>query len=477
MSFNDVMNRRQIGHGVALFLIILLGGWLRWVVVEETVVIDPLRSDALEYFNDAFNTRHHGVYSSVTENRPGHHPAPDAFRTPGYPIFLLPFVDGPPTESMLHRIYRAQAVLGTLTLVAVWLLARHLLPGGLSLAATFLTTICPHLMTMNHYLLSESLFTFLLLWFLVVLQWGTQGGGWWLAGAGCLLGAASLTRPALQFFIIPAILALALLSAPSQRRRNVLWVTVGFLMVFSPWLVRNRMVLGQWSDDRATIATMHHGLYPGFMFQDDPKTFGFPYRFDPRSEEISRSLETVRHEIVDRFTHEPGRYLRWYLLEKPVRLWSWGIVQGQGDAFVYPVADTPFAREGVFRFFHRLMFATHAQWMLLGFVGAVLAWLPVVWRPGTSKENTMARLIALMLFYMTAIHILGAPFPRYNIPLRPLAYIMALYALVIFFRWLRHRLQPNLPGPSPVPLPGSPIIHPSAPPDGAPPGRRPRSLR
>ncbi|MBF0631945.1 MAG: glycosyltransferase family 39 protein [Magnetococcales bacterium] len=448
------MNTHPRITGMILLLILLLGGWMRWVAVEQTVVIAPLRSDAFEYFNYAFNLRHHGTYALTPWDERTAAPRPDAFRTPGYPIFLTPFVSGPPTPSMLQMVYRVQALLGTLTLFAVWILARRLLPPPAALIVTFLAAISPHLITMNHYLLTETLFAFLLLASLAAMKPDGHQGGWFLAGM--LLAAAALTRPALQYFIVPAVLFLVMTGTSARKKRMALAMTVGFMLLFIPWLARNQWVLGTWSADRATIATLHHGLYPGFTFQDDPRSFGFPYRFDPRSEEISRSMDTVVTEMKRRFTREPGRHLRWFLLEKPIWLWSWGIIQGQGDAFVYPVADTPFVRHPLFQFLHRIMYATHGIWVILGAIGLIIAWIPAHRSPGT----WVARLIGLVLLYMTFIHMLGAPFPRYNIPLRPLAYILALYSLVIVFHSLRDFLSNRKTNPQRP----QPTVPPSAPP-------------
>jgi hypothetical protein len=43
----------------------------------------------------------------------------------------------------------------------------------------------------------------------------------------------------------------------------------------------------------------------------------------------------------------------------------------------------------------------------------------------------MTRYISALLIYFTVLHMVGAPFPRYSVPLRPFQYAMALYALQV----------------------------------------------
>ncbi len=49
------------------------------------------------------------------------------------------------------------------------------------------------------------------------------------------------------------------------------------------------------------------------------------YRFDPRANEISASLASVKGEIIKRFIESPWEYLKWYLFGKPVMLFSWDV--------------------------------------------------------------------------------------------------------------------------------------------------------
>jgi 4-amino-4-deoxy-L-arabinose transferase-like glycosyltransferase len=86
----------------------------------------------------------------------------------------------------------------------VFWIARRLLPMPLALTASALTAISPHLVTMNIYLLSETLFCFLVVLTMLLMATTTEKSGMIKqALVGLALGAAALTHPMLLYFVIP----------------------------------------------------------------------------------------------------------------------------------------------------------------------------------------------------------------------------------------------------------------------------------
>lgn len=81
------------------------------------------------------------------------------------------------------------------------------------------------------------------------------------------------------------------------------------------------------------ISTMSHGTYPDFIYKD-PNFKYLPYHEDPMQPEFGSSFREI---LWARFKKNPLLYMKWYFLEKPYYLWSWSILQGQGDIYVYPV--------------------------------------------------------------------------------------------------------------------------------------------
>jgi len=421
----------------ALFAIVAVGFLLRFGAFLGTPVESPIRSDAAQYYAGAHHLRNAGVYSTSTRALVGlEQPTPDAARSPGYPLLLALLIDEQPTRAGLDRVLLFQVLLSTLAIMLVYALSARLMNRDWGLIAALLTAFSPHLINLNLYLLTETLFGFALLLFVwSISRLGAQPSLPRLGLASAVLGVAALVHPAVQHFILVWVVLVALTLRPPLAWRSGLTVALvavlGFGAVFGPWVYRNLSVLGASEDDQPIINTLHHGIYPNFMYQDRPESYAYPYRFDPNSPRISSDIPAVLNEIGRRFTEEPARHLGWYLIDKPIALWSWDSVQGFGDSFIYPVSDSPYLHNPGFQASHRLMRLLHWPLVILGGIGALLVWLPVVSRRLDPAQRLTLRSMSLLLLYLTLVHMVGAPFPRYTWPLRPLLYVMALVPLFL----------------------------------------------
>jgi hypothetical protein len=413
-----------------LILILVLGFYLRCESVLNTQVVKPLRADAGQYFMYAYNLRHKHTYSHQVGN-----PAdlespvkPDAVRAPGYPLFLTFFVDGLPNNRMISWILFSQVIINTLTILFTFLLFKRCLPPLWSLGTALLVALSPHLIVSNSYILTETLFCFLLVFLgWMVSLFGKKQSLWSGVIMGIVMGSATIVRPSLLLF--PLILALFLLFHYGWKKghRYSGVMLIGFAVVLLPWVGRNMLTLGTATDSRLTVNFLHHGIYPDFIYKGAPHSKGFPYRYDPGAEKIGSNLSSVLKEISNRFAQAPLRYTKWYLLNKPRVLWNWDIIQGQGDAFIYPVSNSPYFHNPLFRVTHRLMYMFHHPLALLALFGCLLAWFPLTRIGLTQGSLLVARFCSLLLMYYTLIHVVGAPFPRYSVPLRPFLYGMALF--------------------------------------------------
>jgi hypothetical protein len=127
------------------------------------------------------------------------------------------------------------------------------------------------------------------------------------------------------------MLAALWISDRTRGRIALAWLGLPFLAVVLPWHVL------VWLDEPAgtpglLIATIQHGMYPDFMYQGRPESHGVPYRFDPDTARIASSLHSVLAELARRASGEPAKYLRWYLLGKPLA--PVAVVRGAGCARV-----------------------------------------------------------------------------------------------------------------------------------------------
>lgn len=420
------VSNQQLIRFLAVTILFAIALVLRLDAIKGTVIDDPLRADAAHYYLYALNLKYHHVYSGAAFN-PEKAPKPDAVRTPLYPLFLTAFAVTPPTTAMVWKIQFAQAFLGSLTVLLMLAVFRRLMPAGWAYAAALMLAISPHLVMISVYVLSETLYIFLLalaLWLLVTAH--RRDARTLALLAGTVVAAAALTRPTLQYFVVPLFLMVGLAGGGRFKLRLAMPLLLGFTLIFAPWTLRNLQAIGSMSDQTLTIKALHHGMYPDFRYRDDPESTGFPYNYDPRGREIGASMDSVLQEIRRRFAEEPGRHLAWYLGGKPVALLSWDIVQGMGDAFIYPMLSTPYTDQPAFYGTRWLMKTLHWPLVCLSLAATLLVWFPAARTRLPADTLFTARLLSLLMLYYIALHIIGAPFPRYGIPLRPAIYGLAL---------------------------------------------------
>ena len=422
-----------------LAAILIIAFDLRIQSVTHSVVDTPVRADARDYVLYAHNMKNYGVYSrsdtwAADAQIP---PKPDAMRAPLYPLFIELFLDQQPTAANIVTITRTQAVISTLTILLVFWIARQILPLSLALAASAFTAISPHLVTMNIYLLSETLFCFFLVLAIYALSKTIKKKNLVASIlAGLALGAAALTHPMLLYFVIPLALFILYYWGWKNGWRKTVVLVLSFSLLYGAWIARNLNTLGVPGDNTLMLVTLRIGTYSNMMYQNDPHTYGFPYRFDPHYEEASKDLPSVISEVVNKFKEAPIEQLRWYILGKPHMLWSWNIIAGQGDVFVYPVESTPYNYLPQFRATHAVMHATHWIFVVLMIGGIIIAWLPPV-KSGFSNEAVfITRTISVLLLYHVALMMIGFPEPRYAIPMRPFLYIMSMLPIAVAIRWI-----------------------------------------
>ncbi|MDR2678653.1 MAG: glycosyltransferase family 39 protein [Zoogloeaceae bacterium] len=417
-------------------MIVLLGASLRFQAVSGTVVDTPIRADARLYYLAALNLKSFGIFSI---SMPSSTVTPDAIVPPGVSLMLMPFLD-PFTDRMLLRFNLYQVILSTLTILAAYALC-HLLAGrGVALGVALLTAIAPHLISFTTYLLTETQFTFLLLFGLLGLAWGIrrERSGWAVVG-GLLLGLSALTRSTTEY--LPLFLAPFLFRSMGLRP----FLRIGLpalgtaLAVIVAWKLRNLAAIGMLSDPYLATNTILHGMYPDFMFNGMPESYGFPYRYDPFAAQTHTSGEVLR-ELFRRAGENPLTYVYWYLIGKPMTFLSWNIIGGVGGIFVYPVTTSPYLTSSLFQITENIAACLHFPLTIAALAGCGI----VLFRPhmlGLNEDNRrVALLIVAVILYFLVLHMIGAPFPRYSVPLRPIVYSLGLFTLTALGKTLPSRL-------------------------------------
>jgi len=171
---------------------------------------------------------------------------PTSLRPPLYPAMVAGTWQVTGGRS-LQAIRFAQILLSVATAFLAFVLARRLYDQTAALWAAGIVAFYPSLFIASYLILTETLFTFLLLAHATLLVRLLQRPGLAVAAAaGTALGLAALTRSVLwplPLLLVPLIAWRA--SAVLQRRVICAAVfTIGYLVVVTPWAVRNTRLQG-----------------------------------------------------------------------------------------------------------------------------------------------------------------------------------------------------------------------------------------
>jgi hypothetical protein len=190
----------------------------------------------------------HAAESLLLEGRYDGALGPEILRPPGYPLFLVPGIalGAPETYAAV-----AQALLGGLTVLAVWVAARRIFTEPRApLVAAWLVALDPTHVAWSGRVMAEALFTVVVATALLALVEHHRTGS--RASLAVLTVAAGLA--AYVRFVgvaLPAVLAAALVAAASdgdrwRALRSAAVVTLGGALLLLPWCARNGLVADYW---------------------------------------------------------------------------------------------------------------------------------------------------------------------------------------------------------------------------------------
>lgn len=388
-----------------LLLLFALGVRLAWGLSRPTDAgaIEQL-PDQREYL-ELSNNLLHGSGLHFVDPRFGEEV--HAYRTPGYPLFLAACGASP----RLARI--AQALIDTSTVLAIYLLARRWLGAGRSLAAAAIVAINPFLIYFSGLILSETLFTAMLTWGMLLLVGASERSDEraWLCRAhpllgGVILALAVLVRP--SGIGLPVVLGIvaALLNRRSRGAYPGWWpfppgttMLLFTMLALAPWAYRNRQVLGQW-----IWTTTNAGItaYDGF---NDDATGASDQRLALKVPGITRADELQRNEFFSQeasawVKHHPRRVLE-LAVKKIIRTWS-------------PVPLSAEYGKPLYRWIGGLYAVPMYVMVVLGLCFGSL--------PRGGKVYLLIPAI-----YITAIHAMSVGSLRYRLPAEPM---MAIFSVV-----------------------------------------------
>lgn len=271
---------RRPADGAALTLVILVAASVRVLFAWQTPAF--VGGDSTNYHDPAYHLL-------IGDGFPL--PVP---RQPLYPVFIA-LVARLFGES-LENLTAVQHVLGVGTAALTYLIGRLTFGRGAGLFGGLAAALSGGLLIYEHYVLTETLFTFLLTFSVALFLLGLRRQcGRWFVASGLVLGLAVLTRPHAQVMLVLGPLTLAF----CQRRwRPVLRASALFLLaaavVLLPWMARNRAVHGFFAVSGGAGSVLLDKIVrvSGFVF-DDPE--------QPRPlDENARRVRERYQELADR---------------------------------------------------------------------------------------------------------------------------------------------------------------------------------
>jgi len=227
--------------------------------------------DAADYDRVAVSLVLHGGYPPSVHAPSG---GPEAFRPPGYPFLLAALyrVTGTTTTSSRFTVARIlSAVLSTAIVGAIGLIAWLLWGWGLSVLVTMLcAAIYPPLVTIGAAMLSEPLFTLLVLAGLAATLAArrSQRRVRWSAAVGICVGLAALTRTNGIVVLLPMMAGIW--PRPRVARASLAPVAalVGTtILLLAPWAIRNTLAF-----HRFVPVSTQAGLSLAGTFNDAART-------------------------------------------------------------------------------------------------------------------------------------------------------------------------------------------------------------
>jgi hypothetical protein len=432
-------------HGWRWWLLLLLIGVLslgvRFYYLTHAQVLQPVNDqahtagDGVEYYAYARNLSRHGVFSKALE---GTLPlVGDSYRDPGYPAFLAGLMKlFPRWETWYPVVLLSQGLLSALGVVLALCLSRRWMSMPWLAAGGLLMAIWPHSVSMPGYILSETLFGFLCMLSLFLLDQSLDRRSVaWAAASGIGFALGALTNAVLLPFA--PMLALYFAYRRKISRGMFIGLLSGALILPAAWAVRDAQLAplkGNSSTGRA-LDNLVVGSWPDFY-----QTYAGAMKKNPGAlramDRVSRgialshsNLPAELDDIAQRVCEQPLDYLRWYL-SKPALLWSWDIRIGQGDIYVYPTRHSPFKDNAAFRTVIAFCHAFNPLLFVLMIAGGCFA----LW-PRRQVPLSLVACTLLLVFVTTVFSVLQAE-PRYAIPYRPLEILLAVFAVHQVGRWM-----------------------------------------
>ncbi|HOK79337.1 MAG TPA: glycosyltransferase family 39 protein [bacterium] len=240
-----------------------------------------------------------------------------AYRPPLYPLFLVLFAK---FGIGLKGIRISQCLISTASIYLVYCLGKRIYNKKVGILAAGISSIYPFFIFYSGFLLTETLFVFLVAWcvlsFIKLTEKNVLPFYGFVSGGVC--GLAGLCRPTMElFFPFCVLFVLCTKQEMKNKLKKMAFAIAGFILVLSMWVIRNYIVLGKFVPG----TTMGGAV---FWEGNNPYSQGGPCRYFPEGvwqiEESKR--DAVFYSLTfDCIKKDPHRFTL-LLWKKFIRFWN-----------------------------------------------------------------------------------------------------------------------------------------------------------
>ncbi|MCM8818097.1 MAG: glycosyltransferase family 39 protein [Candidatus Omnitrophica bacterium] len=371
-----------------ILIYILIFGFLLRLGFILTLKNQLYFDDEYEYFKMAENFLL-GKGLIVSENF-------KSFRPPLYPLILSMLII---LKFNILSIRILQSLISTFTIYLIYLTGKEIFNRKTGAFSACISAVYPFFVFYNGFLLTETLFVFLVVLSIFYLIKMVDSNGKISFKSGVIMAISGLTRPTFQLYFPVSILHILFFKDKLKTKlKKILVISTGFVLSLSPWIIRNYKIF--------------HKFIPGttmggwvFWEGNNPYSEGGPCSYFP--ENIHLIEETARDKILYKMAFK-------VIKENPDRFFH--LLKNKFKRFWNIVPNAPeFEKKIFYRFISVFSFGIMIPFFIIGFF--------------ISLKNKKAQFFHSLIILFTIFHIIFLASIRYRLPIEPFYIILSVYGL------------------------------------------------
>lgn len=356
--------------------------------------------------------------------------AVEAIVGPGYPFFL----------SIIYKIFGHsynsvkffQVLINMVTIFLMYSIAGIVFNKKVALISFFIGAVYLPFLTYNALLLTESLFTFFIVFFIYLTLLNIKKESSWIAFlAGLIAGCAVLTREEFILFL-PAIFLFGFLYSRKNKKNAIILILIS-LVVILPWTFRNYKVFHKF----LLVSSQAGRTFWVSTYKDEWLEWSEWKReevdkvrnFDKKINTAEQNYLLIKQSFKN-IKERPFLYTE-FCFKRFFRFWVGGhsnTVRGLTNSFGYYIRSKEYLKVVAKTFF----LLGNLFLVFLGFIGFFLSRKKI---PDKHKEVV---LLFIPVFIITVIHFFLFATTRYQVPIMPFMLIFAAYAIEHYYTVSRY---------------------------------------